>query len=157
MTVVQEIDKMRKYSLLSEEHVRTRRTIADALEILEETLGSPENVSACISVAGLRLPSGKLVGLVRIMCDAVGRDETYIVRLPTATHFTAFRDASRVRERFDIFDLDGATILEGRVRLREGAELRAVEVKPSNMLGDPTELDWRIVRHTIAVLGAEDH
>lgn len=147
---------MRQYSLLSEEHVRTRRTIADAFEVLNETVGSPEGISARLAVLGLRLPSGKVAGLVRIEFDVVGGDQTYMVRLPTATHFTAFREASQVREQFDIFDLDGATILDGRVRLPHGVELRGIEVKPSDMLNEPTELDWRIVHLTIAIVGQKD-
>src|SRR5689334_10601226 len=102
---------MRKYTLLSEENVQRRRTVADALNVLEAAIGAWDSMGARIEVGPLRLPAGKLVGLVSVIYDVIGGNESYVVRLPTATQFTAFREASQVRERFGVFELAGASIL----------------------------------------------
>src|SRR5262249_37607383 len=42
------------------------------------------------------------------------------------------------------------------VALTNGAELRAVELVPALLPRNPSELDWRIVHHTVAIIGAEE-
>jgi len=62
---------MRRYVRLSEEGRTSRRTIADALEVLRNA-GFAENDRAETSIGLLNLPSTEVVGLVQSVCRAMG-------------------------------------------------------------------------------------
>jgi hypothetical protein len=147
---------MRPYRRLREETRNSRRTIADALEVLRELGDFKEHHCAEIHVGGLRLASGEVIGLVQVRFDDRSRENVCIVSLPSSAQFRALRQGSPRCECFDIFRLDGAIIgAEAKVLLTDGTELRAVEVIPTRLLYHPSELDWRIVRHTISIIKAE--
>lgn len=149
---------MRQYELLSEERVRERRTIADAVDVLHELLGFDEGKCAEIRIGRLRLPADKLVGLVAIVYEPPHQEKGYVVRLPASTEFEAIPEGASVRKRFDIFRLDGAAVTaDSGVRLEEGIGLRAVEVKSTRFLGAPSKLDWRIVHLTLSHIEGTEH
>jgi hypothetical protein len=129
--------------------------MADAIEVLREKAGFENNHRAEISIGRLKLPSTEVVALVQIIFDPQRGDEAYVVSLPTAKQFKAYRANARQRDRFDIAELHGAALDgSGNVLLTDGTALRAVEVIPARLPLEPTELDWRIIHHALSVLGA---
>jgi hypothetical protein len=116
-----------------------------------------EKSRAGIQVAPLRLPSGSVVGLVNVEFNGPLPEVVCIVSLATSVKFRAVRQGSSQHEYYDIFRLDGAAV-DGaaNVTLADGTSLRAVNVIPAYLPLEPSGLDWRIVHHTIALIGAED-
>lgn len=148
---------MRQYEQLQEDQRLCRRTLADALEVLRDHAGFDDHHRAEVSVGLLQLPSGHVVGQVVVLFDAASDDRIYTVSLPSAAHFRAIRDGCSHRDRLDVERLAGALIDgDGHVTLADGTGLRAVEVMPVHMPNRPSELEWRIVHHTISILGAEE-
>lgn len=144
------------YERLAEGERRSRRTVADALEVLRQQAGFSDADCVEVHLGRFRLPSGELVALVDLQFHT--EPKTYVVSLPTSAHFTAKRPPSAKREEFDIVRLDCAIVEgDGHVRLADGTMLSAVEVQPANLPLEPSDLDWKIVHHTIALIEAEDH
>jgi hypothetical protein len=148
---------MPQYERLSEERRNSRRTIADAIEVLHDKAGFAERDHAQIRIGPFRLPSGEVVGLVQICFDSLTNDKVYVVSLPSSRQFYGRRPNSPEGGRFDIEQLHGAVLDEtGHVLLTDGETLRAVEVIPARLPLEPSKLDWRIVHHTISYIGAEE-
>jgi hypothetical protein len=149
--------KMQSYVRLSEERRNSRRTVADVISVLSDEAGFAEDDHAEIRIGCLTLPSTEVVGLVQILFRHPSDGKVYVVYLPTSTCFLARRPNGSRRDCFSIEELDGATFSNaGIVLLNNGLTLRAVEVVPCR-LPEPTELDWRIVHHTISIIRAEGH
>jgi hypothetical protein len=149
---------IRGHERLREEDRTSRRTISDALTVLGERTGLNEHDHAEIRVYPIMPPSGQVVGRVDLVFDAPRREKISIVSLPTAASFRAGCLGSSGRECFEIFRLDGAIVrADATVLLADGATLRAVEVIPSRLPYEPTEIDWRIVHYTVSIAGAEEH
>jgi hypothetical protein len=148
---------MKQYQRLCEESRNLRRTIADAVDVLREIADLNEHSRAEVRACPLRLPSGDLTGLVDVLFDVPFREEVSIVSLPTSARFRAIFEGSSRPDYFEISRLDGAIVgTEANVLLTDGTKRRAVEVIPTRLPINPTELDWRIVHHTISIIGAED-
>jgi hypothetical protein len=148
---------MPQYERLCEEGRISRRTMADAIEVLHEKAGFGANDRAEISIGLLKLPSAEVVGLVQITFDPQIGDKAYVVSLPTSKQFKAYRTNARQRGCFDIAELHGAVLDgSGNVLLANGIALRGVEVIPARLPLEPTELDWRIIHHTLAIIEADD-
>jgi hypothetical protein len=148
---------MLQYERLAEEHRLSRRTLADALEVLRARAGFTERDRAVIRISRFQLQSGHVVGLVQIFFEDLFGDKVYIVSLPTSAEFHAMRLGAARRDRFDIALLDGSTVDgNGNVLVTDGPTLRAVEVVPARLPLEPSKLDWRIVYHTITLAGAQD-
>jgi len=148
---------MREYEWLENESRASRRTVADGVELLREFAAFDEDEHAEIRVGPLQLPSGDLVGLVNILFDSPLREKVYVASLPTATRFCAICPGTSERDCFEIFRLDGGVVdAQANVLLRDGMRLRAVEVLPFRLPYEPTELDWRIVHHTVYIIRAQE-
>jgi hypothetical protein len=146
----------RHYERLAEEYRTSRRTMADALAVLQDHAGFSENDRAEIRIGGLKLPSAEIVGLVQIVFDRPGCDKSYLVSLPTSRLFRGRRLGARQSERFDIALLDAAVLDGGsNVRLTDGTLMCAVEVLPARLPLAPTALDWLIVYRTIRFIDAK--
>ena len=133
---------------LVEEQRAKRRTIADALGVVERrkdcygSLGSIE-----IRVLPLTLPSGKATGLVDVVFPDIGCE----VSLATSTRFKARCEQSSTYRTFEISLLNSAkACADGSVCLANGTRLRAVEVLPAYLPYEPTELDNTILMNVIA-------
>jgi hypothetical protein len=149
---------MREHERLCEEDRTSRRTISDALNVLCECTGFDEHNRAEIRVGPMQLPSGELVGLVDIVFDAPRQEKASIVSLPTSGRFRCIDEASSARQSFEIARLDGAAVdAKANVLLADGSNLRAVEVIPARLPYEPSELDWLILHHVIAMTGAGEH
>ena len=140
---------MRSYEILGQASQSSRRTIADALAVLEAEAAFGEDDTAQIRIGHLQLPSGETVGLVLVVFDMPCTDKGYAVPLPTATQLYADHGSSR-RVLFDVGLFDEAVADgKGNVFLTTGETLRAVEVVPARLPLKPTDLDWRIVHATV--------
>jgi hypothetical protein len=148
---------MRQYVRLCEDQRNSRRAIADAIDVLCMTVGFTETDRGQIHIGLLDLASAQPVGLVQVLFDHPSNDSVYVVSLPTSRHFRAWDpNASRYR-RFEIQKLDSAKLHGiGRVVLADGLPLRAVEVIRASLPIEPSELDWRIVHGTIALIGSQE-
>lgn len=147
---------MPRYERLQEDQRDKRRSIADVIEVLCSRLAFDATRTGKIRVAGLRLPSGQIVGLVATFVEGATDETIFIISLPTSAEFLAKRQSTGQFETFGIFQLDGATFDgRGAVELSDGVRLRAVAVMPSLLPYHVTKLEWRIIHHTIAFLGAE--
>jgi len=147
---------MVQFERLFEENRNLRRTIADVIEVLHNEVGFCDDDRAQIRVGLGKLPSAEVVGLVQILFDRPSNGKCYVVSLPTSTHFSARSPNSSPPDRFDIQILNEATFNgTGNVLLADGSALCAVEVVPCRLPVTPSELDWRIVKHTISIIGAE--
>jgi hypothetical protein len=148
-----QISRIRRHILLADEDRNTRRTVADALEILRSKVGFDEDNRAQARIGWLKLPSTEAIGLVQVVFDAPGDDTVWVVSLPSSREFHARRPNSSQHSRFDIAGLDGAVIdSAGTVQLTGGASLHAVEIIPAKLPYTPSELDNLIVHRTIAFI-----
>ncbi|MGY4237891.1 hypothetical protein ACVIIW_006838 [Bradyrhizobium sp. USDA 4449] len=133
-----------------------RRSIADALNVLHQHAAFDGARTVKIRIGGLRLPSQDIVGLVGVCAENAAAETALTVTLPTCKKVWARRLGREDLEEFDIFQLDGATVHgNGNVELVDGTRLRAVEVVPALLPYNVTDLDWRILHHTIAIMKAE--
>jgi hypothetical protein len=93
----------------------SRRTVADAIEVLRSHPKFSENIRPTIRTGLLQLPSGDKPFLVMLVCEELG----WAATLPTSKRFPAKSGhsarASKV-EKWDIRLLDGAIVemVEGR-------------------------------------------
>jgi hypothetical protein len=142
---------MQEYVALQEGGRTKRRTVADALEVVREKLGVDEITRAEVSIHHLPLPSGECTGLVAVLFPDLG----CCVTLPTSARFRGLTGTSSQQEVFEISRIDRATVgSDGSVRLVDGTWLRAVEVIPSHMPYELSELEKLILRHVIVLTGS---
>ena len=148
---------MRRYLRLAEDERPKRRTVADALAVLQSLPAFSDRAKLRLAVHPLRLPSGKIVGLVDLEYHA-GDDLVFVASLATSTKFHAARQAASQREEFDIFRLDKASAEAGNasVTLADGTSLRSVEVIPARLPYRPSELEQRIIYRFVEMRGAQD-
>jgi hypothetical protein len=142
-----------EYVALEEEHRTSRRTVADALEVVRQKLGLDEMARAQIKVGPFQLPSGECTAVVQV----VFRDLGCSVSLPTAARFRALSGTSSQHKIFEISRLDHAEVYsDGSVMLMDGTRLRAVDVVPTHLPYELSERDERILRHVIALTRSYD-
>jgi hypothetical protein len=137
---------------LREEWRTKRRTVADVLDVVREVLGLADPPQGKISLGPLLLPSGEWTALV----DVVFPDLDCIVTLPTSARFRGRSATNSQHQEFEISRLDRADVAsDGSVRLVDGTPLRAVEVVPTHLPYEPSQLDRRILRHVISLTRSE--
>lgn len=141
---------------LAEQSRLSRRTIVDALDVLATAAGFTTGDHAVIHVGPLKLPSEIIVGLVFVTFAVPRENKTYWVSLPTSAQFSAIQTRTSRRVRFDIVQLDGATVdSDGNVDPIGAEPFSAVEVIPARLPLEPSELDWRILHQALAKIRAE--
>jgi hypothetical protein len=144
---------MPQYVRWQEERRTSRRTVADALDVVGQDLARNEVLRAQIRIGPMRLPSGEWTALV----DIIFPDLACIVSLPTSARFRARSGTSSEHQEFEIFRLDGAEVAsDGSILLVEGTRLRAVEVIPTHLPYKPSQLEERILRHLISLTNSYD-
>ena len=147
---------------------RSRRTIADAVEILRSIPGFCKSTRSTIQTTSLRLPSGEIPVLMQVVCEDLG----WAVSLPTSHGFRAklVQDASSALESAEFAgktSLLGGAIVdhECQVTLSDGRRFRSVEIIPARMPphGDgkrdieSVRLRDAVIRHLVRIKKAEDH
>jgi hypothetical protein len=140
-----------------EEQQRTqRRTGADALDVLSRY----SDLQACnhlqFKIGGIVLPSGDIVGIANLFCELQAPGKTLIVSLAASKAFRARSNERSELNTFDISALDGASLkLDGSVEMRNRTVFRSIEVLPSKLPYELSELDWRILHRVISLMGIE--
>jgi hypothetical protein len=145
---------MLPYERLAEDTKSSRRTIADAVDVLCSQAGFAWRDHATIHVGQMRLPSTETVGLIQILFSTP--QKIFIVALPASTKLQATGDQDTSPKTFDVMRLHHATVdVDGVIHLPDGIKLKAAEVRPHRLPLNPTALDWRIVHATVKALNAE--
>ena len=153
--LLSEQSSMSGYEVLGENEWKKRRTIADAIDVLQKWVGFEGDDRAEVQLGGLRLPSGDVVSLSRVSLESAAYRKTFFVQLPTATKFKALSKGELVID--DIGRLEGATLDEkGNVELQDGTSMRAVEIIPALLPYEVSALDRVIVALTIIQRDALD-
>ena len=144
---------MSEYAVLGEKDWKKRRTIADAIDVLQRSAGFDRDDRGQIQLGRIRLTSREVVSLTRVSFESAAHQKTFIVNLPTATKFKATSQGQMIID--DIDRLEGATLDEkGNVELQDGALIRAVEIVPAPLPYNISDLDRVIVAATILKLDA---
>jgi hypothetical protein len=131
-------------------NMRSRRSVADAFEVIRAHPNEYAPDVGAFNISVLPLPSGKETFLVSIHFKKYG-ETVAIVALPSCTHFRARREGVAEVEKFPIERLIDATVdPSGLVFSKDGTRLRSVEVIPTSLLGEPTELQWKIMHGVLA-------
>ena len=144
---------MPQFTRLQEERRTSRRAIADVLEVVHQVFGLKETPRGEVRVVPLRRLSGEWTALV----DVLFPELDCIVSLPTSARFHARSEENSQLNIFEISRLDGAEVGSGgSVLLIDGSRLRAVEVVPTPLPYEPSELEERILHHVIALTKSYD-
>lgn len=137
---------------LREEERMSRRTVADALEVVREERRGKQVASGRFDIAMIELPSKERTALVDVVFPELGCR----VSLPTSARFSARPETKPGRQEFDISRLqDAAVTSDGSVVLSDGTHMRAVEVIPTHLPYHPSELDERILGAVIVMTKAD--
>jgi len=131
-----ELTPMRSYEILEQASQSSRRTIADALAVLETEAAFGEDDTAQIRIGQLPLPSRETVGLVLVIFEVPCTDKGYAVPLPTATQFYADHGSSR-RVLFDVGLFDEAICYRS---LREDGDPSIAPMVPDLKILDASRL-----------------
>jgi hypothetical protein len=140
---------------VTQNHVRlgegkrtSRRTVADAIEVVRELLGPDDIGSPHIQVGEFELPSGQTLALADVVFPEFGCR----VSLPTSFRFKARSATKACLEEFEISRLDCAQVCpDGSVLLVDGTQLCAVEVIPAPLPLQPSELDMIILGYLVSL------
>jgi len=91
------------------------------------------------------------------LVDVVFADLCCRVSLPTSARFKALTHTSSQRQLFEISLLDRADVCsDGSVVIADGTRLRAIEMIPTHLPYETSELEKRILRHVIALTNRYD-
>jgi hypothetical protein len=143
---------LQRYVRLQEGRRTSRRTVADAIDVVRQVLGLNEIPRGQFEIGPLQLPSSKWTALVNVVFP----DLSCVVSLPTAARFRARKGLSSQQTELEISQLDHAEVCsDGSVLLLNGTRLRAVEVVPTRLPYEPSTLEERILRHLISLTSAE--
>jgi hypothetical protein len=131
------------------------RSIADALEALRGAHRLSEDSLAQIRTEPIRLPTGEVTYIILVISPPHDREPALGVALPSSDFFTG-RSVAGASEKFEISRLDRAWVdKDGTVALSDGACLHAVNVVPTVICRELTEIQKRIVYLTIKFIGVE--
>ncbi len=148
---------MSTHEVLGEREWKTRRTVADAIDVLHQDVGFEGDDRAQFRLGPMRLASGVIVSLVSVYFSSAARQKTFIVWLPTAVKFRAILRDQSVIDQFDIDRLEEATLDNaGNVELCDGTRMRAVEIIPVPLPYKLSGLDCVIIRLAISKIDAQD-
>jgi hypothetical protein len=118
------------------------------MEVVRQEQGVDDIAQAEIRLAPLQLPSGKRTAVVQVLFPDLG----YSVSLPSSARFRALSTTSSHRTVLEISLLDRARICsDNSVVLGNGTRLRAVELLPTYLPYNPSELEERILLHVISL------
>lgn len=152
-----------KYEFLRQRERRHRRTINDAIAVFEEELHvKAENAfasgfTAKVQVSNLGLPWSDTVSVVSCIFTNAAMERSFVVPIATSSTFRAAPERVTEHQSFDIFQLNDAEIFSsGDLRLTDGMRLRAVEVVPTPLPYNPTDLERRIISFTVRKTGEID-
>ena len=134
---------------------RSMRSIADAIERLRAEHRFSDRSRAQIRTQPIRLPGGEVTSIVLVIGEPRSDEPSCGVALPSSNYFTA-RRIGGASEKIEACRFDRAWVdNNGQVELSDGTSLYAVNVIPTVMHRELTEIQKRIVYWTIKFVGAE--
>ncbi|WP_398469810.1 hypothetical protein [Tardiphaga sp.] len=123
----------------------SRRSVAGALDVLEKKAGFTASDIARVKTYSLMPDSGISASIVSLVFRPL-QGNLVSVPLVTASHFHGKRPGSSVAEKRAIHELSNAMVgSDGRVLLQSLQVMRAITIDPAPLLGEPSELDRKIV------------
>ena len=144
-----------RYPYLEFDGRKTMRSLADALTKLRElgNLSDRENVE--IKTTGIRLPDGRLSGIVSVLGPQQQDGTRRIIFMPSSATFSA-RTTLGDRQQYEIQKLnDARSDSEGNVELANGQFLHQIELIPAPAHYDFTLTEKKIVMAAIVFLQRE--
>jgi hypothetical protein len=148
---------MQRYDTLAEGNKHNRRSVADAIDLLTTHADFRASSLAKISTLPLPLAAKKPLFQLCIAFENLAAKVTFLVWLPTSSRFKAKSLHQRRADEFETADLNDASIdFDGNVVLTTGVRLRAVEVIPTTLPYELSDLEWRILKCTIQCMKIED-
>jgi len=134
---------------------KSMRSLADALAKLREEHNLCEGQNVEIKTMGMRLPDGRLSGVVSVLGPQQPDGTRMVIFMPPSARFSA-RTAMGHRQTYIIPKLNGATSdSDGNVELVDGQFLHAIELIPAPAHYDLTPTEHMIVHAAIASLKLE--
>ncbi len=138
---------MAAFKNLEEDKRQTRRTLADAFDVIERACNVKET-PAEVKILELRLATGQIVGAAVSVWFS---ELQSVVAMPVALEFRAVRIGGDARETFAISRLHGAHWSgRGPVRLADGTEVNALELIKTPL--NHSDLEVAIVREVLGFL-----
>jgi hypothetical protein len=131
------------------------RSLADALEKLRELGNLHGNGTAECKTMPIRLPNGRVSGVVCVVGPQQDNGRRWIIRMPSAAKFSAI-STTKVRQTFPIEMLNGAiSDSDGNVTLGNGQHVHGVKLIPTPVHYDFSATQDAIVWHALKLLGKQ--
>jgi hypothetical protein len=144
-----------RYPYLEYDGRKTMRSLADALTKLRELGNLPDGENVEIKTRGIRLPDGRLSGIVSVLGPQQQDGTRRLVFMPSSATFSA-RTTLGDRQQYEIQKLNDATSdAEGNVELASGQFLHQIELIPAPAHYDFTPTEKQIVMAAIVFLQRE--
>jgi hypothetical protein len=145
-----------RYPYLEYDGRKTMRSLADALTKLRELGNLSDRETVEIKTSGIRLPDGRLSGIVSVLGSQQQQDGTRrVIFMPSSATFSA-KTTLGDRQQYEIQKLNDATSdSEGNVELANGQFLHQIELIPAPAHYDFTLTEKEIVKAAIAFLQQE--
>jgi hypothetical protein len=134
---------------------KSMRSLADALTKLREEHNLCEGQNVEIKTMGLRLPDGRLSGVVSVLGPQQPDGTRMVIFMPPSARFSG-RTTKGHRQTYMIPELNDATSdSDGNVELVDGQFLHAIELIPAPAHYDITPTEHNIVHAAIAFMELE--
>ena len=131
---------------------KSMRSLADALTKLREERNLCEGQTVEIKTMGLRLPDGRLSGIVSVLGPQQPDGTRMVIFMPSSARFSA-RTTIGDRRTYTIVELGDATSdADGNVELVDGQFLHAIELIPAPAYYEFTSTEHKIVHAAIAFM-----
>lgn len=148
---------MLQYVTLAEGNKHNRRSLADAIDLLITHADFKPGHLAEICTGRLPLYAAEPLIQLCIQFRNPAESVTFLVWLPTSVRFKATSLDQSTADNLGTAKLNDATVdFSGNVVLATGEQLRAVEIIPSILPYDLSDLEWRILECTIKCMKIED-
>lgn len=137
---------MPKYVTLAEGNKHNRRSIADTVELLADHADFRAGDTATLHARPLLVYRSQSLVQLCIQFNNLTEETTFVVWLPCSARFKAAPVEQSVTCNFDTARLDNAAVgFDCRVQLATGELLRAVEIIPSALPFEMSDMEWQIL------------
>jgi hypothetical protein len=144
-----------RYPYIEYDGRKIMRSLADALARLRELGNLSDGETVEIKTMGIRLPDGRLSGIVSVLGPHQQDGTRRIIFMPSSATFSA-RTTLGERQQYEIQKLNDATSdSEGNVELANGQFLHQIQLLPASAHYDFTLTENKIVMATIVFLQRE--
>jgi hypothetical protein len=146
-----------KYVPLAERNKHNRRSLADAIELLNAHAGFHTNDRATIRTSQLRVAAKEPIVQLYVIFQSLSSKVTFLVSLPASSHCTSMAPETNTFETIATLSLNDALVdYWGNVVLTDRTQLKAVGVIPTPLPYELSNLDCQILRHIIRFMKIDD-